>query len=151
MKKRFNTLLLSSSLLFFGHAHAGVYSDDLSRCLVDSSTSADKSVLVQWMFTAMALHPDAVKMSSVTKEQRTAANKAMAEMMVRLMTETCLSETQKAIQYEGPMALQQGFNTFGQVAGMELFSHPTVAQSLAEISEYLDEEKLALIAPPAAQ
>ena len=34
-------------------AWAGVYADDLSRCLVGKSTDADKIVLMKWFFSAL--------------------------------------------------------------------------------------------------
>ena len=131
-------ILLSSSIV----GYAGVYSDDLSKCLVESSTPNDKSILVKWMFTSMALHPDVKSMSLVTDVQRDSANQNAAEMFVRLMTETCLVQAKKAIKYEGPMAIQQGFTVFGQVAGQELFTDPSVAKSLAGLEKHLDGEKL---------
>ncbi len=122
---------------------AGVYSDDLSRCLVESSTPSDKAVLVKWMFTSMALHPDVSEMSAVTESQRDSANKAAAEMFVKLTTETCLTQAKSAIKYEGAVAIQQGFQVFGQVAGQELFANPNVAQGLSGLEKHFDSEKLA--------
>lgn len=121
---------------------AGLYTDDLSRCLVESSTPHDKTLLVKWMFTSMALHPDVASMSNVTEAQRDAVNKATAEMFVRLMTDTCLAQSKKAIQYEGAVAVEQGFNVFGQVAGKELFAHPHVAQALTGLQAHIDPKKL---------
>jgi hypothetical protein len=126
-------------------SQAGVYSDDLSRCLVESSTSNDKTLLVKWMFTSMALHPDVASMSNVTEAQREAVNKATAEMFVRLMTETCLAQSKKAIQYEGAAAVEQGFNVFGQVAGKELFAHPHVEQALSGLQNHFDPKKLEIL------
>ncbi|MBY0417860.1 MAG: hypothetical protein K2W88_07350, partial [Pararheinheimera sp.] len=63
-------------------------------------------------------------------------------MFMRLMTETCLVQSKKAIQYEGAAALEQGFNAFGQVAGKELFAHPNVAQALAGLQTHIDTKKL---------
>lgn len=124
------------------NAQAGVYIDDLSRCLVESSTAHDKSLLVKWMFTSMALHPDVAAMSNVTEAQRDSVNKAAAEMFVRLMAESCVAQSKKAIQYEGAAAIEQGFNVFGQVAGKELFAHPNVAQALAGLQKHMDTKKL---------
>ena len=33
-------------------AWAGVYTDDLSKCLVDGTTTDDRTALVKWIFTA---------------------------------------------------------------------------------------------------
>lgn len=142
MKKIISKSFFVFSLIASSFAYAGIYSDDLSRCLVESSTTDDKSTLVKWMFTSMALHPDVANMSQITDEQRDAANKAAANMFVKLMTETCLDQAKKAIQYEGALAIQQGFTAFGQVAGQELFAHPDVAQALSGLERHLDGEAL---------
>ncbi len=145
MSNNIKKLVLALSLTISSFSQAGVYSDDLSRCLVESSTPSDKSKLVKWMFTSMALHPDVASMSSVTSQQRESANKDAAEMFTKLMTETCVTQAKKAIQYEGPHAIQQGFTVFGQVAGQELFTNPNVAQALAGLEKYMDNDKLATL------
>ncbi|MDX1592953.1 MAG: hypothetical protein R3298_01810 [Gammaproteobacteria bacterium] len=142
MRKTVLCLMLALSPFLFGQARAGIYSDDLSRCLVESSTQDDKIVLVKWMFTAMALHPDVASMASVTDAQRDVANAAAAAMFVRLMTETCREPARKAIRYEGALAVQQGFTVFGQVAGQELFANPAVARNLAGLDRHIDYDRL---------
>lgn len=131
-----------TTLVISGLSQAGVYSDDLSRCLVESSTPTDKSVLVKWMFTSMALHPDVAAMAKVSDAQRSKSNKAAADMFTKLVTETCLDQAKKAIKYEGAVALQQGFAVFGQVAGQELFANPNVAKALAGLGDHIDNEKI---------
>ncbi|GAA5315009.1 MAG: hypothetical protein AseanaTS_02130 [Candidatus Pelagadaptatus aseana] len=142
MTNGIKSLLLCASLSLPCFTQAGIYSDDLSRCLVESSTSSDKTALVKWMFTSMALHPDVAMMSSVTDQQRDRANEEAADIFVKLMTETCLAQTKKAIQYEGPMAVQQGFSVLGQVAGQELFANPNVASALSGLEQHMDNQKL---------
>ena len=39
------------------NASAGVFADELSKCLVKSSSTDDRVLLVQWMFGALSLHP----------------------------------------------------------------------------------------------
>jgi len=129
-------------VLFSSGLNAGVYSDDLSRCLVESSTCSDKLVLVKWMFTAMSLHPAVKSMASVSAEQRDNSNKEVADLFVRLVTETCKDQTLKAIKYEGTVAIGSSFNVFGQVAAKELFSHPDVAAGMADLNKYMDPEKI---------
>lgn len=145
MSSHIKVLTLTLVLSFTGPSYAGVYSDDLARCLVESSTPSHKSALVKWMFTAMALHPDVASMASISAQQRYEVNKAASEMFVTLMTDKCLSQAKKVIQYEGALAIQQGFNVFGQVAGQELFNNPNVAQGLADLEQHMDSEKLATL------
>mgnify|MGYP000627300516 CR=1 FL=1 len=128
-----------------GLSQAGIYSDDLSRCLIESSTPTDKAVLVKWLFTSMSLHPDVVEMANVSEDQRRESNSAVADMYTKLITQTCVEQAKKAVKYEGLAAIQQGFNVFGQVAGKELFENPNVAQGLSGIDEYIDNEEISSV------
>ena len=121
---------------------AGPYSDELSKCLVVSTTTADKNALVKWMFATAALHPAVKSIASVTTEERTQSTRSTARLFERLLTETCLTQTQQALKYEGALALQTGFQMLGQVAARELFADPGVAAGLAEFEAHLDRKKL---------
>ena len=122
-------------------AEAGPYSDELAKCLVKSTTDADKNYLVKWLFAAAALHPAVKSIASVTDAERNELNKNAAKLFERLMTESCKSETQDALKYEGPTTLQASFEVLGQVAGRGLLSDPTVAKSMADFANYLDKQK----------
>ncbi len=121
---------------------AGVYTDDLSRCLVESSTSEDKLTLVKWMFTAMALHPAVKSMAPVTENQRDIANKNVADLLSKLLTETCVVQSRKAIKYEGTFAIQSSFQILGQVAAQELFSNPNVAAGMGGLERHIDSKRI---------
>ena len=101
---------------FSSRSNAGIYSDDLARCLVESSTPSDKIILVKWMFTPMSLHPAVKSIASVSDEQVDKSNKEAADTIVKLITETCKDQTVKAIKYEGEAAIRSSFNVFGNVA-----------------------------------
>jgi hypothetical protein len=45
--------LMALALLSTTPALAGIYTDDLSRCLVEKTTTEDKTTLVQWMLKIM--------------------------------------------------------------------------------------------------
>lgn len=143
MKRTLHCGLLLAALSTASLAvQAGVYADDLSRCLVEASSDQDRTALVRWMFTSIALHPAAQGLAQVSKADFDAANKAAADLITRLMTETCHAQAKKAVKYEGPVAIQQGFQVFGQVAGQEIFAHPDVAGALAGLEQHLDADKL---------
>jgi hypothetical protein len=128
--------------LFSFSVNAGVYTDDLSRCLVESSTSSDKLTLVKWIFTAISLHPGVKAIASVSAKQLDNANKEAADIFVKLVTQTCKDQTVKAIKYEGQIAIQSSFGVLGQVAMMELLSNPEVAAGMAGLQKYMDAEKI---------
>lgn len=129
-------------------ASAGVYTNDLARCLVSSSTPADKLTLVKWMFTAMSLHPGVKSMASVSPAQVDAENKAMADLFTKLMTRTCKTQAADAVKYEGGEAIKAGFKVLGQVAAKELFAEPHVAAGMAGLVKYMDMKKLQAVLDP---
>lgn len=126
-------------------ANAGPYGDDLARCLVESTSSQDRVDLVEWLFAAASFHPAVSDFATVTPEQLNASNKAMAELIVNLLTETCREQTSKALQYEGEQTIPASFEILGQVAGQELFSNPRVSDALSGMEQYIDVEKLSSV------
>jgi hypothetical protein len=123
-------------------ADASPYSDDLAKCLVRSTTTADKTTLVQWMFGTASLHPDVKWMAKVSDTQRQELNRSTAKIFSTLLTQTCVSETQQALKYEGPSTLVSSFTILGQVASRELFTNPDVAAAMSELNKYIDKESL---------
>lgn len=122
--------------------YAGPYSDELSKCFIESTTVSDRATFVKWMFSAASLHPAVKSIAAVSQEQLDSANKQVAEIVMKILTDSCAQKAEKAIRYEGSSALETSFGVLGQVAGQELFSSPDVADSMAGLANYLDEEKL---------
>jgi hypothetical protein len=123
-------------------ARAGVYADDLSRCLVESSTQQDRNVLVKWVFVALAQHPAIASLSKATPADIEKSNAAAAELFTRLLTDTCADKSKKAIKYEGVAAIQGAFGVFGQVATSDLFSNPQVQAVLSGLEKHVDKKKM---------
>ncbi|MHB1092723.1 hypothetical protein [Thiobacillus sp.] len=140
--------ILLALALNVGAAQAGPYSDDLARCLVESTTVADKNALVKWMFATAALHPAVKSIASVTDAERTRSTRSTAELFEKLLTGSCRKQAQQAVKYEGATALQTGFQILGQVAARELFADPNVAHGLVELEKYIDSPKIAQALAP---
>jgi hypothetical protein len=128
--------------LVSGAASAGVYTDQLSKCLVDSTTTEDRTMLVKWLFTAASVHPAISSLSTVTFADRNAANQVIGNLFVKLLTDSCKDPAKAALKFEGPVTLQQSFQVLGQVAGTELFSNPQVAAVMADLDKHVDPAKL---------
>jgi hypothetical protein len=125
-------------------ASAGAYADDLTKCLVKSSSNDDQVMLVQWLFAAASLHPAVQPLSSVTPQQRDALDRKAAALLQRLMVDACRGETINALKYEGSDALQVSFQVLGQVAGRGLMGESHVTNGLQHgIATYFDKNKLA--------
>ena len=133
---------LAISGLMSTAANAGIYGDDMAKCLVSSTTTQDRSVLVKWIFAAAASNPEVKSMVSVTERQRDKLNKSIAKLFERLLTDSCRKETQAAYKYEGKATISSSFNLLGQVAGRELFSDPNVTKSVSGLAQYIDQKKM---------
>lgn len=123
-------------------ALAGVFADDLGKCLVNSTTREDRVNLIRWLFVAASHHPAVKPIASVTPAQQEDSDKQMGTLVMKLLTESCKTETQKALQTEGPATIQFAFEVLGKVAGQELFSSPEVAGNLKGLTKYIDPEKI---------
>lgn len=139
MKRVLATILL---LPFASAAYAGPYGDDLSRCLVGSTTSEDKSLLVRWIFHALALNPTVAPMTEIPADKREEVDRKTAGLFEKLLTETCLTETQLAVKYEGSATVGESFKLLGQVAATEIFSDPAVAKGTEKFTTYIDAERM---------
>ncbi|MGH0029295.1 MAG: hypothetical protein ACQGVC_05865 [Myxococcota bacterium] len=135
------TALLISVLMsaFATHgARAGIYTDDLSRCMVESTTEGDRTELVKWMFAAASAHPAVGPLANVSADQISTANRTMADLLTRLLTRDCLEQASKAFQFEGAAAISASMQVLGQVAGQQLFSDPSVSQAIADLDAHFD-------------
>ena len=140
----FLTLLCTSRL-----AAAGPFADDMAKCLVNSTSPEDRTVLVKWIFSVIALHPDLSAMSSISAKQRDDLSRSAGALFQRLLVDSCRSQTQQALQNEGQQTIQYAFQILGQVATTGLFSDPHVAEGTKDLTKYLDEEKLKALQPGA--
>ncbi|HZH43806.1 MAG TPA: hypothetical protein VEY50_06990 [Lysobacter sp.] len=130
---------------FSAPANAGPYADDLSKCLVGSTSEADKAMLVRWIFSAVSRHKEIAPFVEISDKQREEINKATAGLFSRLLTETCRTQTRDALRYEGAEGFGAAFQTLGEVAGMQMFSDPAVNAETAKLTGYLDEKSLKAI------
>jgi hypothetical protein len=135
-------LLLSFGCLAATPSEAGPYADDMAKCLVKSSTPADRASFIKFMFVAIARHPDVQGMSKISPQQEVESAKATGQLIQRLMVEACRSETQQAIRFEGTQTVFYAFQVFGQAAAAELFGNPNVADVFKQANKYMDIEKL---------
>jgi hypothetical protein len=142
--------LLSAGLLAAGSAGAGPYSDDLAKCMVRSSTPADRAEFVKFLFSALAQHPDVASMAKISPQQMEAASRASGELVQRLLLQSCRSEAHQAIRYEGVQSIYFGFQFYGQAMAAELIGNPIVAAKMKDLNNYLDADKFKAFADEAA-
>ena len=121
---------------------AGVYADDLGKCLVSSTSDADRALMVKWMFAAMSLNSQVASFVNMPTEVRDQLNRDTAQLYLRLMTEKCRTQTRDAANYEGGTAIEAAFRLPGQVAALEMFKDPAVQQGMGSLEKSFDQDKL---------
>lgn len=125
-------------------AIAGPTVDQLSNCLVKSSTATDKKTVLQWTFVALSTHPDLKAYSNVTDVQKEQLDKSLATVLQRILVEQCSSQTKAVIAAEGVQAVGDSFQELGQITGEEILKNPEVKGQLKGVIRYVDLNKLVM-------
>ena len=129
-------------LLCASPASAGIYADDLSKCLVSQSGADGQTLLVKWIFAIMTLNPAVAPYSTVTDAQRADVNKQASALFMKLLTVDCRAQSVAALKYEGPRSLEPAFETLGEVAMRGLMSDPKVAAGMAGLGSDMDKSQI---------
>lgn len=124
---------------------AGIYGDDLARCLVANTSDADRTLLATWIFTVISVHPEAERIATIADEDREAVAVKAAALFEGLLTETCATETSGAVKYEGASALEGSFKTLGEIAMTTLLAEPRVGAASQNFIKYVDLEKIGAV------
>lgn len=123
--------------------YAGPYTDDLSNCIVESTTPDEQMEFVKWVFSTLALHSTTHKTRpSVSQEQINAGNERTATLFMRVMTQSCKEKAKKAIQFESEFVLQTTLSLLEQVAGPEILATLDILALTSLVEKYIDVEKL---------
>jgi len=123
-------------------ASAGIYADDLAKCLVKSSSAQDQADLVTWIFAVMSLNPAVRPYANFTDAQRADFDRKGGALFTRLMTADCRTESIAALKYEGAAAFETSFQVLGQVATRGLMSDPNVIKGMEGLGAAMDKGKL---------
>ena len=135
--------LISATLLGTTQvAIAGPTVDQLSDCLMKSTTATDKTTVLQWTFVALGNHPDLKAFSNVTATQKEALDKNLASVLQRILVEQCSAQTKAVIQADGIQAVGESFQQLGQITGEEIVKNTEVKQQLNGLLRYVDLNKM---------
>lgn len=126
-------------------AQAGIYTDDLSRCVVKSSSTDDQQSILLWIYAAMSRHPAVATYSKISEEQEQLLSKRAAQLMQRLLTEDCRDEAVAALRYEGTSTLEAAFGVLGETGMRALMNDPQVTKATSGLSDYVDTSKFEVL------
>lgn len=139
---RYRGLLALAILACGTPAGAGVFTDDLSRCLVKQASDEDQNILMKWLFSAFALNPSLAPMTQITPAQRTEFTKAAAGVYVRLLVSDCRTEAVAALKNEGESSLGPAFGTLGRTTASRIFNSPAANAELEKLGDSFDKDAL---------
>lgn len=133
------TAIVALSALAAPAAWAGPATQKLTSCLTDHATTADRRVLVRWVFTAIAAHPDLNDLISLADADVERAGREAARVLRRLQGVDCVNEAREAAAADGDVGVRAAFSTLGQLAMGTLIQHPSVRAEVAKIQRYAGE------------
>jgi hypothetical protein len=119
-------------------ARADAASDALGQCLITSSSAADRVAIVQWMFSAIASHPDVMRYTNLTTSQKEAISQNAAVVTQRLVTTDCRALAVAALHDKNPDAMRQAFDQLGHFAMRELTTNPLVRAQMSQLEKSLE-------------
>ena len=121
---------------------AGPFGDEMARCLVTSTNNRDRNKLLKWLFRVYGEHPEVSYMVDISEREKKVIDKDVADIFTRLLSEDCVDETKKALNYEGDDVMFNAFRVLGQVAAKGFNDNPNVEKSINKFVELVDIEKL---------
>ena len=121
---------------------AGPFGDEMAKCLVTSTSNRDRTKLVKWMFRVYGEHPEVSYMVDLSDREKKVIDKDIADVFTRLLSEDCVDETKKALDYEGDNVVFTAFSILGQAAAEGFNDDPNVKRSISKFTEFIDIEKL---------
>jgi hypothetical protein len=118
--------------------------DQLSQCLIQSTTAADKTSVLQWTFAALSTHPDLKAFAQVSDAQKEQLDQNFAAVLQRIVVEQCSTQAKAVIQEDGVEGIGSSFQELGQITGEEILKNPEIKAQLKGVLRYVDLNKLVM-------
>ena len=145
MKRSVQSILAGGALLMMSQfTMASTAQDQLSSCLVKSTTAADKTSVLQWTFAALSTHPDLKAFAQVSDAQKEQLDQNFAAVLQRILVEQCSAQAKAVIQADGVEGIGSSFQELGQITGEEILKNPEIKAQLKGVLRYVDLNKLVM-------
>lgn len=120
---------------------ANIYDDNLTRCVVESTTAKENQTLVQWMYMALSASPDIHQFSKLSTMDEKQINQNVALLFQSLLKDRCHKELELVTKYSDESGLDQAFRTLGQTAMLGIMKQPEVTNKIGEFLQYMKTDK----------
>ena len=120
-------------------AHAAeATSTALATCLSTSANAADRTALVQAIFTAVVAHPDLASIATVDATRRDAISAGGARVLQRLVAQNCKAQARAVLADGGLDGVRDALGELGQQALAVFTGHPKVQAGMADVLRHVD-------------
>jgi hypothetical protein len=127
-------------------AEASVFTDDLTRCIVNKSSPADRGAFMAWMFSAVSSDPELQKFTTLDRAKRDQIAASAAGIFQRLLLVDCRKEAVAALKSDGEDAITQSFGELGKAATRQMFQSPQAQAELETLGKNFDDTKMNALA-----
>ena len=140
-----NFILIFHALFFLAIGNYALaqtpFTNNLTTCLVRSTSEDDKTILINWILSIVSEHPD-VDSVTLSERQKTIIDVKVADLLVQLLVKRCRPEFQEAQKYEGDSSLEASFAVLGEIAMNGLMGDNKVNEASERFLKYVDEDAL---------
>ncbi len=135
---KLKSLIMIAVLGLASQAQAGPYADELKKCLVESSSPKDLTLLVRWIAKAINAHPHLSDISSLSERKKAEIDQQLARYFERVLFQDCSAPARDLIKYENADGMRVAFEFLGQIAMKQVMEDPKVTQSVSDFSKYFN-------------
>lgn len=140
--KRFLVPMIALAAALSPAANAGVYSTELSKCLIKYTSRQDRVAVARWVFMAMSQYPSVTSFANVRPGDIELVNQEAGAILTKVLSGPCADPTRKALKNEGQLAVQNAYGELGQQGVSDMFMDPNVYRVLSGLEKYTDKSKL---------
>lgn len=136
--------ILLSLFLCLNHSWAlsGTASENLKKCIAQSSSSKDNVTLTKWIAKAFVAHPALTEILAMKPADKINIDREFAAFAEKILITDCKKQTVDTLQTEGLPALQDALETLSQQLIKELSSNPEVIKEIGLFATHIDQNKL---------
>jgi hypothetical protein len=130
-------------------ATAAPEADRFGACLTRSVGTAERTLLVRWIFTSLSAHPALRDMGAVTAAMRDGNTRAVAALIDDVAIGRCGVQARQA-QQAGADPIRLSFETLMRLAAGDLMANPATGAEVQGLERFIDRERWqALLSGPA--
>lgn len=121
------------------------HADALAQCMLAHTAPADKKAVIRWLVLSLATAPQVKGDLTVAAGAKDDADRQLATLFTRLVTEDCPDKARPLFKSGSPAAFRLAFAPLGQVAARDAFSDPDTAKAMMSYAQHIDFSKFAKV------